>query len=229
MPHHGGRFVGLQEEPGDHPGKAGAGAAGRPQQVRVLPGIGVDQFPVCGHDVQPGHALAGPSLRAAVPALAALQQETAHAHAHGLAVATGERPAPLGQVGRELLASLDGRPDGDHPRRRIVRHVAHAAQVGQQRAVAQAPRRPRVAAGAHAHRPLSFGRQPDALDHVRVALGEEHRRGEPVRAARLKMRPVRACSYHGSPRRIRRPASRSGTEAVIRPPPRRRRRECWPR
>ena len=61
VPHHPRRLVGLQVEPGDDPGEARAGAARRPQQVGVLPGVRVNQLAVGRHHVQPDHALAGPA------------------------------------------------------------------------------------------------------------------------------------------------------------------------
>jgi hypothetical protein len=104
-------------------------------------------------------------------------------------VAAGKRPAPLGQERRELQGPLHGRPRGDDPGRRLVSDVAHGAEVDQQRIVAQAPRRPRVPARAHADRPPALGCQRDALDHVVVTLGEQHSGGEPVRAARVEDTP----------------------------------------
>ena len=100
VPHRARRRVGLQAEPGDHPGKARAGPARRPQQVGVLPGVRADQPAVGRHHVQAHHALAGPPARPAVPALPALQQETAEADRR--AVAAGERPASFGQERREF-------------------------------------------------------------------------------------------------------------------------------
>ena len=120
----------------------------------------------------------------AVPALAALQQEAAQADRR--AVTAGKGPAPFGQKRRQLPPALHGRAGRDHPGGRVVPDVPQLSQVDQQGVVAQAPRRPRVPAGAHRDRPAALARQPHALDHVVVAPGLEHGRREPVRAPRVE-------------------------------------------
>jgi hypothetical protein len=51
MPHHPGRLVRLQVEPGDDAGEAGAGPARRPQQVGVPVGVSLYEPAVGRHDI----------------------------------------------------------------------------------------------------------------------------------------------------------------------------------
>ena len=163
------------------PGPAPRAAHSRSGSV----GVRVDEPAVGRHHVQPGHALAGPPARPPVPALPALQQVAAEADRG--AVPGRERPSPPGQERRELEATRH-RPAAPRPPRSpgSVGDVAQPGKVDQQSVVAQAPRRPRVPAGAHADRPAALGRQPDALDHVVIVRREQDCRRKPVRAARVE-------------------------------------------
>ena len=162
----------AQMEARDHAEEPRPGAASGPQKIRVLLLVGPDQLAVGRDDVDRGDVLARPAALAAVPPLAALQQEAPDPDAR--AVPTGKRAAVRGQERHQLGAALHRGARGDDPSVRVICHLAHQTEVDQQRLVAHTPGGPAVTAGAHRHLQAPFAGEPDAGDDVIVAVGHQH-------------------------------------------------------
>jgi hypothetical protein len=64
---------------GHHP-DAAAAAPDRPEQVRLVVGVGADEITVRGHELGRGHAVGGQPVAAGQPAHAAAEGITGHAH-----------------------------------------------------------------------------------------------------------------------------------------------------
>jgi hypothetical protein len=136
---------------------------------------------VGGDDVDGDDVLARPAPAPAVPALPALEQEPAEAHARAV---PAREDAPVSvEERRQLGAALDRRAGGGDAGRRVVGHVAQAAEVDQQRVVAHAPRRPAVTAGADGDPQALLAGQPHAGDDVVLVGGQQHGGGKAVGAA----------------------------------------------
>ena len=85
-----------------------------------------------------------PAPAAAVPALAALQQEATDPD--GRAVTADEEPVTLGEEGRELEAAAHGRSGADDACGPVVAEVGEAGEVEHEGLVTDGPLRPAVPA-----------------------------------------------------------------------------------
>lgn len=168
----------AQVEAGHHAEEARPGAAGGPEQVGVLLGVGADQLALGGHHVDGHDVLRRPAPAAGVPALAALQQEAADPD--GRAVAAREEPAVAVEERPELGAAAGGRAGRDDLRLRVVRHLAQGIEVEHERVLAHRPLRPAVPAGAYGDLPAALAGQADPQDDVPLVGRAEHGGGLPV-------------------------------------------------
>ena len=189
VPHRARRPVGLQEEPGDHPGEARACPRAPPRADRSsapasartsVPSAVTTSRPVTCSQAHPRDWLSQPWPPCSRKPPSADRWRS------------GQRGTP-GRVrpgkGASSRPPRTAGPAAAIPVAGSYAQVAHPAQVDQQHVVAQAPRCPGVAAGADADPPPAFGRQADARDHVVLVRREQHRRGEPVRPPRVEDPP----------------------------------------
>jgi hypothetical protein len=170
-----GARIEAQVEARDRAEEARAGAAGGPEEVRVVDLVGPHQLAVGGDHVDRLDAHAGGAVDAAVPAEAALQQVAAEGDAG--AVPGREEEVALSQRDQQLVAA-HARPDHCRPRLGIDLDRVQPGDVEQHAAVAQVVAGPAVAAGADSDPQALGAGLPDRGYQVRLALRLNDQVGE---------------------------------------------------
>src|SRR5713226_8830816 len=160
----------LEVEVGYDAEEARTRAARRPQQLRVLRLVCLDQLAVGSHDVDRLDALTGPAPSPAVPAHPALEQETSKAN--GRAVTAREHEPILGEKRVEFAAG-HCRTDAHNRPIYIEGDLPHVGEVDEKGVVPHAPGSPAMPSGSHGNLQPALARQPHPRDDVLLVCGLE--------------------------------------------------------
>ena len=151
-----------------HHADAAAAAADRPEQVRLVIGVGAAEAAVRGHDLGRGDAVGGQPVAAGQPAQPAAEGVAGHADVRGGARERGQAMLP-GRDGHVLPQGAGFGAGGASGR--VDAHAAHP-HGPQQHRIFQRLERLRAVAGALRGDPHPAGTgEPDRLYHVGGRLG----------------------------------------------------------
>jgi hypothetical protein len=166
-------------EPGDH-AEVAAAAAHRPEEVRVMLGVDLEDLAVGGHQLDALDRVDGEPELAAQPADPAAQGDAAHADVRAVAE---RHDQAVGRGGFGQLAGGDPRLHPGDPRGRVDLDGPHGGQVDQQPALgaavagqavpAAADRDLEAGAGGELQRPGDVPAVDRPDDHRRAEIVEE--------------------------------------------------------